>query len=107
MTAGANRQYSTRSVGRVEIVFPQGVGHATEFAKRMSDGDDLDLPDIVIGVIAELCEQLLFLHEKIASYCLKMAQAARREKRVALIQTIPPLLHENMHCRAAGTQDRI
>jgi hypothetical protein len=68
----------------------------------MSDGDDLDLPDIVIGVIAELCEQLLFLHEKIASYCLKMAQAARREKRVALIQTIPPLVHVNMHCRAAG-----
>jgi transposase len=68
----------------------------------MSDGDDLDLPDIVIGVIAELCEQLLFLHEKIASYSLKMAQVARREKRVALLQTIPPLVHVNMHCQAAG-----
>jgi len=71
------------------IVFPQGVGHATKFAKRMFDGDDLDLPDIVKGVIAELCEQLLFLHGKIASYSLKMTQVARREKRVALLQTIP------------------
>ena len=69
------------------IVFPQGVGHATKFARRMSDGDDLDLPDIVVGVIAELCEQLLFLHGKIASYSLKMTQVARREKRVALLQT--------------------
>lgn len=55
----------------------------------MSDGDDLDLPDIVVGVIAELCGQLLFLHEKIASYSLMMTQVARREKRVALLQTIP------------------
>jgi transposase len=69
------------------IVFPQGVGHATKFARRMSDGDDLDLPDIVVGVIAELCEQLLFVHGKIASYSLKMTQVARREKRVALLQT--------------------
>jgi transposase len=72
-----------------EFVFPQGVGHVTTFAKRMSDGEDLDLPDIVVGVITELCEQLLFLHGKIASYSLKMAQVARREKRVALLQTIP------------------
>jgi transposase len=71
------------------IVFPQSVGHATKFAKRMVDGDDLDLPDIVIDVIMELSEQLLFLHGKIASYSLKMTQVARREKRVALLQTIP------------------
>ncbi|MEH6523369.1 MAG: hypothetical protein V7775_19375 [Sulfitobacter sp.] len=56
------------------IVFPQGVGRATKFAKRMFDGDDLDLPDNVTGVIAELCEQLLFLHAKISSYSLRMTQ---------------------------------
>ncbi len=59
----------------------------------MFDGDDLDLPGIVIGVINELCEKLLFLHGKIASYSLKMTQVARREKRVALLQTIPLLVH--------------
>jgi hypothetical protein len=53
----------------------------------MFNGDDLDLPDIGTGVIAELCEQLLFLDAKITSYSLRIAQVARREKRVALLQT--------------------
>jgi transposase len=71
------------------IVFPQGVGHATQFAKRLFEGDSLDLPDTAGNVIAELCEQLLFLHGKIASYTHEMTQVARREDRVALLQTIP------------------
>ncbi len=71
------------------IVFPQGVGHATKFAKRRSEGEVIDLPDTAGGVIAELCEQLLFLHGKIANYTLEMTQMAKREKRVALLQTIP------------------
>ena len=40
-------------------------------------------------MIAELCEQILFLHGKIAGYSHEMTQVARREKRVALVQTIP------------------
>ena len=71
------------------MVFPQGVGHATKFAKRMLDGGAPDIPDIAGGVIGELCEQLLFLHGKIAGYTREMAQVARREKQVALLQTIP------------------
>ncbi len=71
------------------IVFPQGVGHATRFAKRVLDGDDLDLPDVVGKVIAELCEQLLFLNGKIAGYSHEMMQVARQEDRVTLLQTIP------------------
>ena len=71
------------------IVFPQGVGHATQFAKRLSDGDSADLPDTASSVIAELCEQILFLHAKIAHYTHEMTQVARREKQVALLQTIP------------------
>lgn len=71
------------------IVFPQGVGHATQFAKRLFEGDSPDLPDTAGNVIAELCEQLLFLHGKIANYTHEMTQVARREDRVALLQTIP------------------
>jgi transposase len=71
------------------IVFPQGVGYATQFAKRLFEGDSPDLPDTAGNVIAELCEQLLFLHGKIANYTHEMMQVARREDRVALLQTIP------------------
>ena len=71
------------------IVLPQGVGHATRFAKRVLDGEDLDLPCVVGKVITELCEQLLFLNGKIAGYSREMMQVARQEDRVALLQTIP------------------
>lgn len=71
------------------IVFAQGVGHATRFARRMLDGDRPDLPEVADMVITELCEQLIFLHGKIAGYTRRMMQVARREERVALLQTIP------------------
>jgi transposase len=71
------------------IVFPQGVGHATQFAKRMLDGECPDLPEVAGDVVAELCEQLLFLHGKIAGYTREMTRVAQRETRVALLQTIP------------------
>jgi transposase len=71
------------------IVFPQGVGHATQFAKRMLDGKCPDLPHVAGDVVAELCEQLLFLHGKIAGYSREMTRLAQHEERVALLQTIP------------------
>ncbi|MCP5022152.1 MAG: IS110 family transposase [bacterium] len=71
------------------VVFAQGVGHATQFAKRMLDGDCPDLPEVADVVVAELCEQLLFVHGKIAGYTRQMMRVAQREERVALLQTIP------------------
>ena len=71
------------------IVFAQGVGHATRFARRTLDGDRPDLPEVAGMVIAELCEQLIFLHGKIAGYTRALTRAARRQERVALLQTIP------------------
>jgi transposase len=75
------------------IVFPQGVGHATRFARLMLGGEVPtclpDLPDVAVGVIADLCEQLIFLHGKIAGYTRDMTRVAQREERVALLQTIP------------------
>jgi transposase len=71
------------------IVFPQGIGHATQFAKRLFEGDSPDLPDTAGNVVAELCEQIPFLHGKIANYTHELTQVANREHRVALLQTIP------------------
>ncbi len=71
------------------IIFPKGVGHATQFAKRVLEGEQSDLPQIVGDVIAELCDQLLFLHRKIAHYSREMTRIAKHEPRVALLQTIP------------------
>ena len=71
------------------IVFPKGVGHAARFAKRLLDGDSPDLPEVACVVVAELCEQLLFLHGKITEYTRQMMRVAQREERVALLQTIP------------------
>ena len=71
------------------IVFARGVGHATQFAKRVLDGECPDLPEVAGGVVTELCEQLLFLHGKIAGYTREMTRVAQREERVALLQTIP------------------
>ena len=71
------------------IVFPQGAGYATQFAKRVLDGEQPDLPEVAGDVIAQLSEQLLFLHGKVAWYSLEMTRVAKREDHVALLQTIP------------------
>lgn len=71
------------------IVFPQGVGHAIQFAKRALEGEQSDLPQVAGDVIAELCDQLLYLHGKVALYSHEMIRTAKRESRVALLQTIP------------------
>lgn len=71
------------------VVFPQGVGHATRFAKRVLDGGCPELPDVAGTVVRELCDQLLFLHGKIAGYTREMTRVAQGEERVALLQSIP------------------
>jgi len=70
-------------------ILPQGVGHAIQFAKNCLDGEQADLPEVAGNVIVELCDQLLFLHEKILRCSREMTQIAKCEKRVALLQTIP------------------
>ena len=71
------------------IILSRGVYHVLEFAKNYLNGEQPDLPEVVDDVIFELCEQLIFLHKKILSYSRKMLQIAKRENRVALLQTIP------------------
>lgn len=71
------------------IVFPQGVGHAIQFAKRMLEGDCPNLPEVAAGVVTGLCEQLFFLHTKIAGFSREMTRLAQRDEQVVLLQTIP------------------
>jgi transposase len=71
------------------VILPQGVGHAIQFAKDYLDGEQPDLPEVAGNVIVELGDQLLFLHGKILRCSREMNQIAKREKRVALLQTIP------------------
>ena len=47
------------------------------------------MPDVAGDVIFELCDQLRFLHSKILRCSREMTQIAEREKRVALLRTIP------------------
>ena len=47
------------------------------------------MPEVAGDVIAQLSGQLLFLHGKVAWYSLEMTRVAKREDRVALLQTIP------------------
>lgn len=71
------------------IVFPQGVGHAIKFAKRATEGHVPKIPDVARDVIADLSEQLVSLHARVNWYGRRMTSAAKREPRIALLQTIP------------------
>lgn len=71
------------------VIFPQGVRHAIHFVKQVLSGEQPDLHEVADDVVFELCEQLLFLHEKIARFDRKMNQIAKLEKRVTLLRTIP------------------
>ncbi len=71
------------------IVLPQGIYHVLQFAKDCLNGEQPNLPEVAGDVIFELCDQLRFLHSKILRCSREMTQIAKREKRVALLRTIP------------------
>ena len=71
------------------IILPQGVYHALQFAKDCVNEGPSNLPNDAEEVIIDLCDQLLFLHSKILRLSRHMTQIAKREKRVALLRTIP------------------
>lgn len=71
------------------IVFAQGVGHAIQFAKRVTEGHSPELPQAACDVITDLSEQLLTLHARVNWYGRRMTAVAKSEPRIALLQTIP------------------
>jgi len=71
------------------ITLPQGVYHPLQFAKDCANGEQHELPNDAREIVLDLCDQLLFLHTKILRLARHMTQIAKREKRVALLRTIP------------------
>ena len=57
--------------------------------ERVLDGDCPDLPEVAGMVVAELCEQRLFLHGKIAGYTREMTRVAGLEERAAWLGLTP------------------
>jgi len=70
-------------------ILPKGVYHPLRFAKDYAIEAPSDLPNDAREVIIDLCDQLLCLHAKILRLARQMTQIAKREKRVALLRTIP------------------
>lgn len=71
------------------IVLPRGVYSSLRFAKSYLSGEQPDLPEIAYEIIFELCDQLVLSHSRVNRCSREMTKIAKREQRVALLQTIP------------------
>ena len=76
-------------VGEFGHTLRKGLSYIRAFAEELKDGRGPDLPDVAADVIASLCKQLLVLHRRILALEKKIFQAARRDRRVKLLETIP------------------
>jgi transposase len=76
-------------VGEYGYTLRKGLSYIRAFAEELNDGRGPDLPDVAADVIASLCKQLLALHTRIIALEKKIFQAARRDQRVKLLETIP------------------
>jgi len=76
-------------VGDFGYTLRKRLSYICAFAEELKDGRGPDLPDLVADVIASLCEQLLTLHRRILALEKKIFQAAPRDRRVKLLETIP------------------
>ena len=76
-------------VGEFGYTLRKGLSYIRAFAEELNDGRGPDLPDVAADVIASLCKQLLALHTRILALEKKIFQAARRDRRVKLLETIP------------------
>ncbi|MEM8635722.1 MAG: IS110 family transposase [Pseudomonadota bacterium] len=76
-------------VGEFGYTLRKGLSYIRAFAEELKNGRGPDLPDVAADVIASLCKQLLTLHRRILTLEKKIFQAARRDRRVKLLETIP------------------
>jgi len=71
------------------IVLPKGVGHAVRFARQGCDEASTALPEQAHGVISDLRDAVVSLHERVASYSRQIATLAKDDPNIARLQTIP------------------
>lgn len=71
------------------IVIAQGIGSAIKFAKNVIDGDQPEIPEVAVDVLANLSNQLVALHLRVRWYEMRMRLQAKQDPRVMLLRTIP------------------
>ena len=76
-------------IGEFGIIIRKGLEYIRTFAAELQSETPSELPPVAQTVISSLCDQLLQLHERIVSVDREMAQAAKTDKRIKLLQTIP------------------
>lgn len=72
-------------LGEFGIIIPKGLEYIRRFAEDVQKDIHPELPDIALGVIRSLCQQLLSLNTRIKA----IADVAKTDGRIKLLQTIP------------------
>ena len=95
-------------IGEFGITIRKGMNHVRDFADALQKGDGPSLPNMAQEIIYLLCDQLLELHHRIQHIDKLMVQAAKSDKRIALLQTIPGIGIVNASAIVAtvGTPDQ-
>lgn len=76
-------------LGEFGVTIRRGLDHIRRFAEDMEKDVHPDLPDVALGVIRSLCQQLLSLNVRIAELGKAIADVAKTDQRIKLLQTIP------------------
>ena len=76
-------------LGEFGVIIPKGLEYIHRFAEDIERDIYPDLPDIALGVIRSLCQQLLTLNTRIAEMGKAIADVAKTDSRIKLLQTIP------------------
>ena len=71
------------------IVLPKGVGYAVRFARQGRHEACAALQEHAHGAISDLCDAVVSLHERVASYSRQIAALAKDDPNIARLQTIP------------------
>lgn len=71
------------------VYIAKGLVRAIEFSRSVLAGAKLELPEIALDVVHNLCGQLDVLHGQVHWYEVRLKLAAKRDPRVKLLQTIP------------------
>lgn len=76
-------------LGEFGVIIPKGLEYIHRFAEDIERDIYPDLPDIALGVIRSLCQQLLTLNTRIVEMGKAIADVAKTDSRIKLLQTIP------------------
>lgn len=76
-------------LGEFGVTLRKGLGYIRNFAADMQNDIYPDLPGPALGVIRSLCRQLLSLDKRIEELGKAIAEVAKTDPRIKLLQTIP------------------